>query len=103
MPALPQGAADTAIRDLRVTCPGRNFFKCATTPIGRHPVRRLRAECKSLVKIHMADICAYVAGAGEPDHGIEVCAIQVNLTAMFMHDLQMSLIVSSNTPWLMGM
>ena len=44
-------------------------------------------NAKGLVQVDVADIGAVVAGAGESNLRIEVCAVEINLAAVMMHDL----------------
>jgi len=43
-------------------------------------------DCKGLVQIQMADICADTARAGQADLRVHVCAVHVHLTAICMND-----------------
>ena len=44
-------------------------------------------DAERLVQVEMADVGAELAGLGQPDHRIEVCAVDVDLPAVLVHDL----------------
>ena len=85
MPALPQGAAETAWRDLRVTWPGRNLLQmCGNTNRPHTRSAATMGNRKCLVQVHVADIGANIARSRQPNHRIEVRAVKINLTAMIV-------------------
>ena len=61
-------------------------------------------DAESLVQIEMADVGAVVAGAGEPDLRVQIGAVEMNLSAVEVHDLagSQTWIEVSNTPCVDG-
>ena len=44
-------------------------------------------DAESLVQIEMADVGAVVAGPAEPDLRVQIGAVEINLSAVGVHDL----------------
>ena len=44
-------------------------------------------NAKSLVEVDVSDIRAEIAGPAQSDHGVHVGAIEIDLTAVGMHDI----------------
>ena len=67
---------------------GKERRKVSTTTNGTH-ARSAAAmgNAESLVKVHVRDVGAKFAGPADPNHGIEIGTVHVNLAAVLMNDL----------------
>ena len=59
-------------------------------------------DAEGLVQVEVRDVGAELARPGQADQRVEVGAVDVDLAAGRVHGAQISLMVSSNTPWVDG-
>ena len=91
MLALPQGAAETGPDGGHAAggdsgCAGRNGARCGGHADRAHPGAAAAVrDAEGLVQVDVADVGADVRGAAEPDLGVQVGAVHVDLPAVLVH------------------
>ena len=83
----PRPGGSAYLQSVPTLWPGTNGARCAFTPIGPMPAAAAVRNAERFMQVEVRNVGADKARRGDPDLGVHVGAVEINLAAKLMHYL----------------